>query len=83
VAAPSTRLVVKVASRVPGSARAVIIGTLAKRVGAGRVTLRVALTANGESHLSALARTRLRITIVGRSARAKSASLEGSLLVRR
>jgi hypothetical protein len=82
VASPATRLVVKVASRVPGSARAVIVGMLAKRVGAGTVTLRVPLTGRGKSQLGALTKTRLRITIVGRSAQARSVSLKGSLFVR-
>ena len=87
VAAASTRLSVKLVALVPkasgGGTRAVTVGTLAGLASAGRVTLHLALTAEGKSQLSALARTTLKVTIAGRSARAKSATLTGSLLVRR
>jgi hypothetical protein len=87
IAAPSTRLVVRLVAFVPdatgSSIRPLMIGALSKSFPAGVATLRVKLTARAKAQLSVLARTRLKVTISARSARAKSASLTRSLVVRR
>jgi hypothetical protein len=87
VAAPSTRLVVRLVALVPdatgASTRMLTIGTLSKSFPAGAVTLRVELTARAKRQLRALARTTLKLTISGSSARAKSATLKRSLVIRR
>jgi hypothetical protein len=87
VAAPSTRIVVRLVALVPAatgsSTRALAVGGLSKSFPAGAVTLHVKLTAAGKRQLRALARTTLRIAISASSPRAKSASLKRSLVVRR
>jgi hypothetical protein len=87
VAAPSTRLVVRLVALVPSatgsSTRALTIGGLSKSFRAGTVTLHVKLTAAGKRQLRPLARTTLRITISGTSPGAERTSLKRSLVVRR
>jgi hypothetical protein len=88
VAAASTRVVVKLVATVPKAAstgtRSLTIGTLTRRnVGAGTHRFRIALTQAGKLALSTLARANLKVTVGGSSARAKAASLKGSLVVRR
>ena len=88
VAAASTRLVVKLVATVTKATgtgtRSPTIGTLTRRnVGAGTHRFRIALTQAGKLALSTLARASLKVTVGGSSARAKAASLKGSLVVRR
>jgi hypothetical protein len=88
VAAPSTRLVVRLVATIPaasgGGTRTVVVGSLARAgVGAGARTLRVRLTPAGVLALRSLERATLRVTIRGTSARAKLVDLAGSLVVRK
>lgn len=87
VAAASTRLVARLVAVVPNASgtgtRAVAVGAVTRKVPAGTRTLHVRLTTRGRALLSALPRTTLKLTLSGRSAHARSASLQSSLVVRR
>jgi hypothetical protein len=83
VAAASTRLVVKLVARVPGSgAPAVALGGLTKRASKGTAHLRLTLTPAARRQLSSVSKATLTITISGTSAGAKATSLQRSIVVR-
>ena len=88
VAAASTRLVARLVARIPRASgtgtRALTIGRLTRRnLGAGGHRLRITLTPAGKLALSTLPKASLKVTVSGSSSRAKTASLKGSLVVRR
>jgi Subtilase family len=87
VAAPSTRLTLKLVARVPrasGSGTTLItLGHVRRRVHSGVVHIKLRLTTREQRQLGALPKVTLRISVRARSSGATSATLKASIVVRR
>jgi subtilisin family serine protease len=87
VATAPTKLVATLTARLPAAkskaARTIVLGTLTRRVAAGKAHLRIRLTAQAKRQLKGVARTRLKVALTGTSGAAQRKLLTGSLAVRR
>ena len=87
VAAPSTELAVTLAARLPKAkgrkARTLTLSTLAKRTGAGRATLHLALGRGARTRLGKLAKATVTVTVSASAAGTTATRLVRSTLLRR